>query len=403
MLSKEDLQLLNKLYYEDGLLFGRDRLYQYIRTNHPEVKISRRNVMDWLKSQETHQLYWPTKNTVDIRSTVLKEPHSQIGIDLVDMSNKEYKGYKWILTGYDLFSKMGYAVTMKDKTEKTVVEAMKKLLKEEIHHVNSIRSDNGSEFISTGFKKLLEDNEIKQVLSKPGKPQSNGAIERFNKTLKKYLLTSMHLKNSLDWVSIVPKFIEVYNNTENDVTKKTPNELNEEINKKTLKETRDRILKSVSSKNSNDDQKFKIGDKVRRKLEEDERTDGQSWSQDVFTVYYVEKPKNLSLSSYAYYIKDKDNKYTNKYYNNDLLKITEIQNKIEKKDKYIVSKLLKPLFKNKQPAYSVRWKYYTSKDDTIEPREQLLEDVPKIVHKFELEHNITWYKNKVDWDQKEVK
>ncbi len=145
--------------------------------------------MNWLASQESHQLYWPTKNTVDIRSTVLKEPHSQIGIDLVDMSNKEYKGHKWILTGYDLFSKMGYAVPTKDKTEKTVTTAMKKLLNEEINHVDSIRSDNGSEVISNSFKKLLEDNEISQ----PGKPQSNGGIERFNKTLKRYLRMKMFI------------------------------------------------------------------------------------------------------------------------------------------------------------------------------------------------------------------
>ena len=86
---------------------------------------------------------------------------------------------------------------------------------------------------------------------------------------------------------------------------------------------------------------------MRRKLGEDERTDGQTWSKDVFRIYRVEKPKKSSLSSFAYYIMDNEDRYTKKYYTNDLQKVTEIQNKIEKTEKYTVSKLIKPVFRDK--------------------------------------------------------
>lgn len=33
MASEEGRKLLNMLYYEDGMMFGRDKLYQYIRAN----------------------------------------------------------------------------------------------------------------------------------------------------------------------------------------------------------------------------------------------------------------------------------------------------------------------------------------------------------------------------------
>jgi hypothetical protein len=56
------------------------------------------------------------------------------------------------------------------------------------------------------------------------------------------------------------------------------------------------------------------------------------------------------------------------------------------------------LFKNGTPSYIVRWKYYTEKDDTIEPRHQLLEDVPKLVKKFEKDYDVKWYANTVDYD-----
>lgn len=394
LLTSTQEELLNELYYKEGLLVGRDRMYKYVSENFPEFNLSRRQVMDWLKNQETAQLYWPTKTTVDIRSTVMKKPHSQIGIDLVDMSNKEYNNYKWILTGYDLFSKMGYAVAMKDKTEKTVVDAMRKLLKNEIHHVESIRSDNGSEFISKAFKKLLEEHEIKQVLSHPGKPQSNGAIERFNKTMKRYLAMRMHVLDSYDWVSILPEFIETYNKTQNDVTNQTPDSLNEEIDESDLKIVRKKITDAVKTPNA-DEQLFDVKDLVRIKIPPEDRILGQTWSKDVYEISQVDKPKKSSLSSYSYQIKGQNKKY----YNNDLQKVTEIQNKIEHPERYVVSKLVKPVFHNKKPAYVVRWKYYTEKDDTIESREQLLEDVPKMVRKFEKDHNVTWYSNRIVWDQ----
>ena len=399
VLSKEQNDLLYKLYYDKGLLFGRDRIFQYVKANYPDMKLSRRQVMEWLRKQETHQLYWPSKVTKDIRHTDLKEPHSQIAIDLVDMSLRAYNGFHWILTAVDLFSKFAYAVPMKNKEDSTVATAMKYLLKNEIHHVDSIRSDNGSEFISKKFQDLLEDYGVTQVLSKPGKPQSNGGIERFNKTLKRYLLMTLTVKNSYDWVSAVSDMVSLYNETVNDVTKKTPDDLNEEVEKSELSQVRDNIKKSVESGNDKAGQLFEVGDKVRRKLAPDERTNSQNWSTDLFEVYKIEKPKKLSLSSFAYYIKDSRGKYTVKFYNNDLLKIPDIQNVIDKPVKQIVSKLIKPVIRNGEPSYQVRWKYLKPKDDTIEPRKNLIEDVPKIVKAFEKDHNVHWYNKSVTYDE----
>jgi transposase InsO family protein len=390
ILSKDQEDLLDKLYYQDGFTVGRDRLYAYVSENYPDLKISRRQVMQYLQSQETHQLYAPAMRTVDIRSTVLKEPHSQIGIDLIDMSKNEYNGYKWILTGYDLFSKMSYAVPLKNKETESVTSAMKKLIETEIHHVDSIRSDNGSEFISKEFKNMLEKKNIKQVLSLPSKPQSNGGIERLNKTLKRYLKTQMYMNDTNDWVQFVPVFTHVYNSTSHDVTGQDPNKLNEETDKKKLKNIKEKIVERVSTKNNSDEQKFDIGDNVRRKLDDDEKTDGQNWSRNVYTIYDVEKPKKKSLSSYAYLIEDKKDQYTKKYYANDLLKVIDIKNKVNRSERYQISRLIKPVVRDKKPAYIVRWKGFKEKDDTVEFREQLMEDVPKLVRKYEKENVVYW-------------
>ena len=53
-----------------------------------------------------------------------------------------------------------------------------------IPDIESVRSDYGSEYLSTIFKGHLKQSNIKQNLPAAGKPSPNGAIERLNQTLK---------------------------------------------------------------------------------------------------------------------------------------------------------------------------------------------------------------------------
>ena len=197
MISKESESQLHDLYYTQGNFFGRDKLHALAKSR--GIKVTYRDLLDWLSRQEVHQVYMRTTKTTNIQSTVLSRPHEQIGIDLIDMQNFEIDGYNYILTGIDLFSKKAYAIPMKSKAEKDMIPAMKKMLTQ-IGAVKSIRSDNGSEFISAKFKKLLKDNNITQLLSKPAAPQSNGTIERTNGIIKRMIRMSMKVKgDTFNW------------------------------------------------------------------------------------------------------------------------------------------------------------------------------------------------------------
>ena len=91
--SASALELLQDLYYNKQFTFGRDKLFHYIRQNHEDVKVSRRQVMDFLKSQEIHQLNNKHSKAKNIKSTLLKAPHRILAIDLVDLQNFKKK---WI-------------------------------------------------------------------------------------------------------------------------------------------------------------------------------------------------------------------------------------------------------------------------------------------------------------------
>jgi hypothetical protein len=43
------------VYYGGKVFFGRDRLWNYLKTNKPEAKISRRQTLEWLKKQDNYQ------------------------------------------------------------------------------------------------------------------------------------------------------------------------------------------------------------------------------------------------------------------------------------------------------------------------------------------------------------
>ena len=58
--------------------------------------------------------------------------------------------------------------------------------------------------------------------------------------------------------------------------------------------------------------------------------------------------------------------------------------------KFSISKLIKPVMNDNIAYYEVKWKGYH--ETTLEPREVLLKDVPKMVNQFE-KNKITFYEN----------
>jgi hypothetical protein len=71
----------------------------------------------------------------------------------------------------------------------------------------------------------------------------------------------------------------------------------------------------------------------------------------------------------------------------ELLKVVgEPQNKIMRVEKFVISKLIKPVIQNNKVYYDVKWKNH--KDTTLEPRQNLLKDVPKMLSQFKKKNDI---------------
>ncbi len=384
-LNKKQEALLNKLYYTDKILFGRDRLYRYVRDNHPKEKISMRGVGDWLKRQKVSQLFQQTKETKDIKRTVLKTPYNVIGVDLVDMSTKQYGKYKWLMTAIDLFTKKAWAIPLTDKTEQTVADGLNVLLKQMGHIPKAMRSDNGSEFIAEEFKKILKKHNITQILSKPHTPQSNGQVENFNKILKKLIEMDAAMSDNKNWVDTLPTYLNAYNSTPNRVTGKAPNDIDDADKTEVSHNIEKHILKGAPPDNK---PKFKKGDVVRLKMEKEGFSKSlENWTRDLYMVVEVIIPRSLSVFRPSYKVIDKDGtKFKEIFYDNDLQLIIETEGLLKSPDKYTISKIINFVIKDNKPGYMVKWRGY--KEPTWEPRDALMKDLPKIVAKFDKENNI---------------
>lgn len=391
-LNDNQKKQLYDLYYNQKNFFGRDKLFKLVEQNN--WNISRRQLYDWLKDQHIHQLFQQPLKTKTIKSTILNGPNIQVGIDLMDMQHYEVNDYKYILTTIDLFSKRANALPLKNKQDSTVATAMEVLLKGVLSGVRSIRSDNGSEFISNIFKKLLKKYKVKQILSTSHTPQSNGQIENFNKQLKRLIKMNMTVTKDRNWPSYLQQLVSNYNNSVHSTTGFTPNYLHSQNDKLSLQKAHDNIEKKVLLNKKDDKPKFNKGEIVRIKIKPDDRDKlGNTFSDNLYVVKTVYRPRNSTTAPYYTVVDKETNDVVRKrFYNNDLLLVTRIDNPItEESNIYVVSRLIQPVILTGDRAYIVAWKGFRKKSDrTIQTREQLLEDVPKLVHEYERMHKINW-------------
>ena len=384
-LTINHLKILNKEFYENLNYFGRDKLFNILRTKYGDESPSRRQVADFLKNQEINQLYAPSKGTAKTFKSSMTTPNKILAMDLVDMQKFQLKGYKYLFNAIDMSTRFIYSVALKNKTDAEVLNGFKKIYNQS--KPKAIRSDNGSEFINQKFKEYLEKNGIKQILGEAGKPQSNGMIERANATIKELIQKSLEINPKFDWIKNLDKLIENINNSNHRVTGFTPNEIQTAFKNDDnviLDSARDKELKIKKGNISKE--VYEKGDQVRLHQPSDKTR--QVWSNEIYEIERVYKPKK-PYSVYEYKVEGLKDRFKEE----ELLKVVgDPQNKIQKVQKFVISKLVKPVIKDNKEYYEVQWKGY--RETTLEPRDVLLEDVPKMVNQFENKNKIAFYDSK---------
>ena len=137
----------------------------------------------------------------------IDEIHSCDLFDMIKYS-KVNRGYKYIFTNIDIFSKYTWTFLLKTKTIKEIKPCFEKIFKE--RKPKYIWSDQESSFFSKEMFKFFEDNNVKIYYT-----YSNLKavfIERFNRSLRELMKKEFVKNNNTIWHNILPNLIKKYNN-----------------------------------------------------------------------------------------------------------------------------------------------------------------------------------------------
>jgi transposase InsO family protein len=107
----------------------------------------------------------------------VEQPGDRLGIDLLELRKNDK-----IFLAIDYFSRKIFGKTIKTKEAVKIVEFLKEIYK--VFPFKEMITDNGKEFENKNVMKWAEQNNVKHTYSVPYYHQSNGRIERANRTIR---------------------------------------------------------------------------------------------------------------------------------------------------------------------------------------------------------------------------
>ena len=231
----------------------------------------------------SEELNKPVINKFERKKVVVNHIDEIHSCDLVDMVkySKVYKGYKYIFTNVDIFSKYAWSFPLKTKTIKEIKSCFQKIFKEQ--KPSYIWSDQESAFFFKEMLKFFEDHNIKiyytfSILKAV-------IIERFNRSLRELMMKSFVKSNNTVWYNILPELVKTYNKRYYHTIKMKPIDVNKS-NEKHI-----RMIYNYNIVNKKPE--YKINDLVRISLKRralfDKPSGNIEWSEELFKIYKVGK------------------------------------------------------------------------------------------------------------------
>jgi hypothetical protein len=202
-------------------------------------------------------------------------PNERWGIDCISLVNYASanggidRGWKFILTVVDYFSRKCWLRALKSQTAINVRNALINIVAETKTYPRIVQADNGVEFKAETTDWFKEHN-ITYIKTLSYSPESNGLVEGTNKKVRKVLREIMIRTNSRNWYSNLQTTANLLNSQRNGTTKQTPDsiwkeghELQGEQNQSIIRLHERRIINLIKN---NDTTEYKIGDFVRVKM-----------------------------------------------------------------------------------------------------------------------------------------
>ena len=357
-------QYLHDLYYspESPASFGGvDAVYRAVK-NEGKFQISRNNVREWLKQQDTYTLHKPVRHRFKRNRVIVGSMDEEWEADLVimDSLSKTNKGYNYILTVIDVLSKFAWVEPIKTKSGENLVKAFEKICKKG-RQPEKLHTDKGTEFTNRLFQRFLKDKNI--LFFTTHNDTKASIVERFNRTLKGKMWKYFTAKNTTKYIDVLQKLMYSYNHSRHRSIGMKPADVNLENESVVWQRLYgDEPRKPIKYK-------FNVGDQVR--ISKARRTFKKgylpSWTEEIFTI-----TKRVPRRPPVYNIAD---------YHGEELEGTfyeqELQSIIKKDtDFYRIENVIKSRMRGKRREYLVKWLGYSNDFNSWVPEDNV-KDISK--------------------------
>ena len=250
-------------------------------------------------SQLSKELHAPARKNFPRRRVITLGIDDLHQADLIEMVPKRNptktarlnKGYKYILTVIDTFSKFAWAIPLKTKSAAEVTTAMSKIYQTG-RVPRLLQSDQGLEFFNSTFQALVKKYKITHYNTQSKLKAS--IVERFNRTLKERLFKEYVKQNTNVWIDLLDDVVRDYNDSKHRTIGMKPIDVN--------KKTEGLVLERLETiKQSIFKPKFKVGDIVRISKNKKIFDKGYTgnWTEEVFRVV-----KRKNTTPFVYVLED---------------------------------------------------------------------------------------------------
>ena len=345
--DEQKQEALENLFNDDTNTIGKGiaQFYKYVATKY--INIKREDVNNFLQTKGFYQMTQNIKKVIN-KPIIAQYSNQRWAIDLIDMNDiiRENKGWRYIVTVVDVFSRKVFLNKIKNKDAISARDAFAEIINQATITPKYLMSDNGTEWAGE-FADYCKENDIKQLFTRSYSPEANGVVERMNKEIRKIMRAFFVRNNNKEWYNILDKIAENKNVTFNSSVRNSPNNIwvaqNEETQTISQNDPRLQAKKSLMKKamakikKFKEEDNFQVGQLVRikmssifanvRKLVKENNTKQivVSYTPEIFIVNKVIIPRNKLLERKKYLIENADGKILSKngteqlYYASELL------------------------------------------------------------------------------------
>lgn len=276
---------LKELYYDPKFGYlSATKLYR--KAKELGLKATMKEVKQFLSEQETAQINKQTTRKTKYRPIVAHYVNDIWQADLLDMQkwSKFNKGYKWILSIVDIYSRYSWAIPLYRKSTALVRDEFEKLFNQG-NQIENLTTDNGKEFTGKAMKSLLKEFDVKHWTHEPGTHNTLGIVERLNRTFRTLIQKYMTANKTKNWINVLSELNDNYNSTYHETIRSIPNEIyfgKQRFNNRKL------YCHNCSSAET-----FTVGDMVRLRVRTHKlEKKGELFSRKIYVISSETKTKN---------------------------------------------------------------------------------------------------------------